>query len=619
MFFLSIIIIFVMLAGLNILVDPFGVFGDVLFGWYSYDMTMNPRIAKIEYLDRNFEKYDSYIIGSSATSSFPVDKLNSYFGASFYNMIMYGADIKDVELTVSYMLNNYIVKNLVLNLYIDNGVYYDQGEDTLTNNLHHKISGASRLGFRGKYLFINLRYAISKIISFCRDRYLPRPFDVFDVSTGAYDKRARDVEPIGDLDEYIEAYPVFANYPEARIEMSQIDNCMRSVSSILKMCGEAGINTTVVCSPVYKDYMAHFNQAQVTEFYTKLAEITSFWDFSMSSVSWEPRFFYDGTHFRNAAGIMALARIFGDKNVYVPDDFGKHITRENVASHLESFAAVPDITAERYTAKVPVLMYHHLDDEGNDTTTITPETFEAHLKALRENGYTAITIEELISYVDGNGILPPKPVLITFDDGYLSNYELAFPILKKYDMKATIFVIGSSIGKSFYRDTDIPMIPHFDYEQAKEMVDSGLVSIQSHTYDMHRWPIYENGKARSNTLKLENEDEDTYIRFLREDFLKSSHQIYENLGIQVNSLSFPYGQYDTLSQAVLTELGVRVTLSAENGINTVIKGLPQSLYAMKRLNMNESIDAGRLIEVLENSVGKRLTVKDLPFHNTGMD
>ena len=127
-FFLSIILIFAMVAGLNILVDPFGVFGDVLMDWYSYNITMNPRVAKIKYLDRHYEEYDSYIIGCSATSSFPVNELNSYYGASFYNMIMYGADMKDVELTVSYMLENYIVKNLILNIYIDNGVYYDQGE-----------------------------------------------------------------------------------------------------------------------------------------------------------------------------------------------------------------------------------------------------------------------------------------------------------------------------------------------------------------------------------------------------------------------------------------------------------------------------------------------------------
>ena len=73
-----------LLAGFNVAVDPFGVFGDKIFDWYAYDMTQNPRIAKIAYLDEHHGEYDSYIIGSSKTSSYSVEKLNEYTGARFY-------------------------------------------------------------------------------------------------------------------------------------------------------------------------------------------------------------------------------------------------------------------------------------------------------------------------------------------------------------------------------------------------------------------------------------------------------------------------------------------------------------------------------------------------------
>lgn len=601
MFFLSIVLVFALLAGLNMLVDPFGVFGDILFDWHSYNVTMNPRIAKIEYLDEHYKEYDSYIIGCSATSSFPVEELNAYYDASFYNMIMYGADMEDVELTVAYMLENYHVENLILSVYIDNGVYYSVGEDTLTNNLHEKISGKSKLNFYSKYLFLNPRYAISKIQSKITDTYLPQPFDVFDTETGAYDKRVRDVEPISALENYIEVYPVFGNYPEAEIQMAQIDSCMDSITAIRDMCKSAGIDLTVVNCPVYSEYMEYFEPGQIAEFYSKLAEITAYWEFSMSSVSFEPRYFYDGTHFRNAAGTMALARIFGNGEIYVPDDFGTYITKENASLHTDSFWTTPNIAEADYTADVPILMYHHLDDVGNDSTTVTADTFHAHIKALHDNGYTAISFDELISYVDSNSMLPEKPILITFDDGYLSNYEIAFPILEKYNMKATIFVIGSSVGKSFYKDTNHPIIPHFDYDQAKEMVDSGLISIQSHTYDMHQWQPFEDKIARTNILMFEGEDEYTYIDILRDDFLKSSKEIYNNTDTQTNVLAFPNGFHDTLSHAVLRELGVRATLSTSFGSNTVIKGLPQCLYAMRRFNMNQSISEIELLDI----VGKK--------------
>ena len=78
-------------------------------------------------------------------------------------------------------------------------------------------------------------------------------------------------------------------------------------------------------------------------------------------------------------------------------------------------------------------------------------------------------------------------MIVTFDDGYSSFYELAFPILKELSIQATVFPIGVSVGKDTYKDTGISIIPHFNWQQAQEMASSGLVSIQSHSYDMHQW------------------------------------------------------------------------------------------------------------------------------------
>src|SRR5690606_11002775 len=92
-FILTVISVGTLTAGFNALVDPFVIFGDVVFDWYAYNMTQNPRVAKIAYLDRNHEKYDSYIIGCSKTSSYSTEALNKYYGgARFYNMLMYGGD-----------------------------------------------------------------------------------------------------------------------------------------------------------------------------------------------------------------------------------------------------------------------------------------------------------------------------------------------------------------------------------------------------------------------------------------------------------------------------------------------------------------------------------------------
>ena len=95
-FFATVALMAGAVVGLNYLADPFGVFPGRFLEWPGYEMTINPRAAKLTYLKTRSQEYDSYLIGCSSTSSYPVEKLNQYLDARFYNMIMYGADMLDV-------------------------------------------------------------------------------------------------------------------------------------------------------------------------------------------------------------------------------------------------------------------------------------------------------------------------------------------------------------------------------------------------------------------------------------------------------------------------------------------------------------------------------------------
>lgn len=119
--------------------------------------------------------------------------------------------------------------------------------------------------------------------------------------------------------------------------------------------------------------------------------------------------------------------------------------------------------------RVPVLMYHAVDANpwGHRELFVTPEVMEQHIRFLLDNGYDPIFFEDLPDLLRYD-----KPVIITFDDGYRNNYTELYPLLQKYQVKATIFIVTSSIG---IKETS--MTP----EQVKELSDSGLVSIQSHT------------------------------------------------------------------------------------------------------------------------------------------
>lgn len=254
---------------------------------------------------------------------------------------------------------------------------------------------------------------------------------------------------------------------------------------------------------------------------------------------------------------------------------------------------VPEIILdERSEIDVPILMYHHITPEAStmfNTMTITPECFEKHMIDIIEFGYTPIFLEELISYVESGEKLPEKPICITFDDGYLSNYEYAFPILKKYNIKANIAVIGATIGLDKYKNTENPIIPHFNLEQAREMEGSKLVSIISHTYDMHQSSNFESGdKIRTDVIKLSNETEEEYKNALRDDHEKISQILLKELEKKTEIVAYPYGRHSEISNQTLKELGVKMTLATSTGINKIEKGKKECLYNLHRYTIHEN-------------------------------
>ena len=124
--------------------------------------------------------------------------------------------------------------------------------------------------------------------------------------------------------------------------------------------------------------------------------------------------------------------------------------------------------------RIPILIYHEITEEMPTRDQFymqtTAKRFEEQLKELKGEGYTFISYDDLVEYAKGNIGLTEKSVLIGFDDGWIGNYLNAFPILKKMNIPAAIYVVDDQVGTENF----------FSWEQAKEMVDSGLISIYSH-------------------------------------------------------------------------------------------------------------------------------------------
>ena len=103
------------------------------------------------------------------------------------------------------------------------------------------------------------------------------------------------------------------------------------------------------------------------------------------------------------------------------------------------------------TRAVPVLNYHQINDRDENSLTVHTDEFDEQMKYLSDNGYHAITPEEMMDAWENGTPLPEKPVILTFDDGYVDNYKNAYPILEKYNLKGTIFLISDFAAERPHR------------------------------------------------------------------------------------------------------------------------------------------------------------------------
>ncbi len=174
------------------------------------------------------------------------------------------------------------------------------------------------------------------------------------------------------------------------------------------------------------------------------------------------------------------------------------------------------------TADVAILMYHAFTEDEADTGSLcTPASeFARQLSALRDAGYTSVGYADLIEFVNGEGKLPEKPLLISIDDGYQNNLDLAAPLLEKYGFCANIAVIGVSIGHTTYKDTDIPITPHFSLEDARPWIERGVLTVTTHSYDMHQVTAVDGAGCRRGVLQMRGEAEPDYIAALTQDYTR---------------------------------------------------------------------------------------------------
>ncbi len=222
----------------------------------------------------------------------------------------------------------------------------------------------------------------------------------------------------------------------------------------------------------------------------------------------------------------------------------------------------PSKPAIDQSSQVIVFGYHRFEKKvRRPDTEITPEAFEAQMKELQDQKIPVIKMQDFLAWKRGEKAIPPRAAIITIDDGYKSGYEVAWPILKKYEYPFTLFIYTEGIKGGKYGGGEA-----MSWEQLAEMRDAG-VDIQAHsaTHQDLRKPYDKSTKRKLNPAE--------YTEWLDGEVGGSKTTLEQKLGIRVNCFAVPFGYYnDTVKEAakrgrfeaVFTVYGQKLTYGSPN-------------------------------------------------------
>lgn len=258
----------------------------------------------------------------------------------------------------------------------------------------------------------------------------------------------------------------------------------------------------------------------------------------------------------------------------------KIIRKQNVWRRLFTvlFAtlAIVFVTERLTDIRIPVLMYHHITTNPFEAggVTLTEERFRLDMEYLQHYGFTPLLPADLIEIHDGKRELPDNPVMITFDDGYRSNYLYAWPVLQETGMKAAIAVITDSIRSD--EDTADETRMFATWGELRQMRESGTIEIGSHTWRLHNQQYGGNlaPDGINGVMRRKGESREDYNQRVGGDLQTSLKMIEQNTGQSpVHYFAYPFGAGDRWIQPLLEDAGIRVSVLTRIDFASLRNGL----------------------------------------------
>ena len=200
-----------------------------------------------------------------------------------------------------------------------------------------------------------------------------------------------------------------------------------------------------------------------------------------------------------------------------------------------------------------ILMYHMVSEPKTSQDrrfAIPPHRFARHIRGLADRDYRFVSLADLLNFVSGTSSLPQNAVSLTFDDGYADNYEKAYPILDRYGVPATIFLVSGLVGKKneWMNGRGFSERHLMSWEQARELDRHGI-TLGAHTVNHVRLPNVDHAIAR---------------RELKD----CKRMIEDQLGKEICHFAYPYGLLNESIRDLVSEAGFRTACSTRPGPNT---------------------------------------------------
>jgi len=271
--------------------------------------------------------------------------------------------------------------------------------------------------------------------------------------------------------------------------------------------------------------------------------------------------------------------------------------------------------AEAAPASLPpvlVLSYHDIRDDvagtqDPDRYATDSQNFAAHLEWLDAHDFHPVSLSQLVEASRGGASLPERPVLLTFDDGLRSTYTRAFPLLRAYGFPALVAVVTDWVDLPAERVVDYGPRPFrrddfLTWAQLREMRDSGLVEIASHTHDLHHG-VRANPQGNStpaavtriyDPARADYEDAARYEQRIRDDLARSRDLITQHTGQAPRAIVWPYAAYSRNSNRIAESLGMQVSFDLEGAWTAV----SADLHGLARLLVTGNPSVTQLVPEL---------------------